>query len=86
MTQEYIEFKQKVEKQRKVIARKQALLGKECNILADILKECPHEELEVKSHYYEGGYLNTAYTERWNQCKLCGAMSPKSTENHGTYA
>jgi predicted aconitase len=51
-----------------------------------ILAGCPHTDIEAKHNYVEGGYLNTAYTEHWNQCRVCGARSPVETVNHGTYA
>ncbi len=51
-----------------------------------ILAKCPHTHIEQKSHYYGGDYLNTSYTERWAECRICGAKSEVKTENHDHYA
>lgn len=85
MTTEYEEFKKKVEKQRKVVARKQLLVNKQIAILNELLKECQHEEIEPKEDYVPGTYLDTAYSEYWNQCSLCGARSEKIRKSHGWY-
>lgn len=85
MTPEYVEFKDQVEKQRKVVARKQALVDKQRAILKDLLKNCQHEELEEKSSYCSGSYYDKASTDRWMECKLCGARGPVTTEMHSYY-
>jgi hypothetical protein len=51
-----------------------------------ILANCPHTHIEQKSNHYGGDYLNTSYTERWAECRTCGAKSEVKTENHGHYA
>lgn len=51
-----------------------------------ILANCPHTTIERKQHYYGGDYLNKSYTERWNQCAVCGAKGPVTIENNGSYA
>ncbi len=78
LTPEYIAYKKLVEKKRKHVGNMQFAL-------ATLLKECTHEEIEQKSSYYPGGYYDTSYTDYWNQCKLCGVRSEKTTENHGSY-
>lgn len=85
MTPEYIDYKNKIQKQKSVIARKQALVDKQKQILKDMLKECPHEEIEHKSSYFSGSYYDKAYTDHWNECKLCGAKSEVTTESHSYY-
>jgi nitrite reductase/ring-hydroxylating ferredoxin subunit len=85
LTPEYLEFKKKVDAQRKVVARKQALADKQREILKGILNNCPHEELEVKEYYFEGSYYDKAYTDRWHQCKLCGQKGPVTTNMHSWY-
>ena len=85
MTPEYLQFKAEVEKQRKVIARKQALVDKQQAILKKMLENCPHEEVEVKSSYFSGSYYDKAHTTYGNQCTLCKACGPKTTETHSYY-
>jgi len=46
---------------------------------------CKHENLKTESMYYEGSYLDTAYTKRRNVCTVCGEASEWSKENHGWY-
>ena len=85
MTPEYIEFKKQVEQQRKVIARKQALVNKQRDILNEMLLTCTHEEVEHKSSYFSGSYYNKAYTTHQNQCCLCHAKGPETVEDHNYY-
>lgn len=63
----------------------QKLLVKHQNKIKELLKNCPHPELEQKSYYFPGSYTDTAYTQRWNQCKICNARSEIITESHGYY-
>lgn len=85
LTPEYLEFKKQIESQRKVVARKQALADKQRDILKSMLVNCPHEEIEHKTSYFSGSYYDKASTDHWNECKLCGARSPISTETHSYY-
>ena len=85
LTPEYIEYKKRVETQRKVIARKQKLVDAQKDILKEILTGCNHEEIEQKESYFSGSYYDKAYTEEWNQCKLCGERSPITTIKHSWY-
>ena len=85
MTPEYIEFKAQVEKQRKVVARKEALADKQRTILKELLVKCQHEEIEEQSSYCSGSYYDKASTDYWNQCKLCGKRSPITTKMHSYY-
>jgi hypothetical protein len=85
MTPEYIEFKQTIEKQRKVVARKQALADAQRVVLKAMLVNCQHEETKHESSYYSGSYYDKAYTERWVQCTLCGERSEKIHDQHSYY-
>lgn len=85
MTPEYVEFKKQVEKQRKVIARKQVLADKQRAILKEMLVNCQHEEIEQKESYDSGSYYDKASTTRWMECKLCGERGPKTTEQLSYY-
>ena len=78
MTPEYLKLKLQINRKIKTIAKHQS-------ILQDLKDQCPHEELEVKSSYFGGSYYDTAYTDTWNQCKLCGKRSEIATERHGWY-
>jgi hypothetical protein len=80
------EFEQqlaKVDKRIERVRKRFADLNAERNA---ILANCPHDRIERKDHYYSGDYLNTSYTEHWNQCAVCGAKSEVTIENHGSYA
>ena len=80
------EFEQqlaKVDKRIERVRKRFADLNAERNA---ILANCPHTDIEAKSYYYEGGYLNKSYTEYWNQCRTCGAKSETVTGPQGSYA
>jgi len=73
------EVKQKLAK----ITARVAKLNAEAKALRS---QCDHEGFVVKkSSYFPGGYLNTSYTDYWNECEVCGARSETSTVNHGHY-
>ena len=78
MSKEYEDLKKECARIKKLRDKHQAALDA-------LIKTCPHEEIEEKSFYSPGGYLNTSYTEYWNQCKFCGAKSESTIDNHGTY-
>ena len=46
---------------------------------------CPHTEIEDKYYYFSGSYSDTAYTERWVECKCCGMTSAKTVEYNNYY-
>jgi hypothetical protein len=85
MTTEYLQFKAEVEKQRRVVARKQALVKKQQDVLDEMLSKCPHEEVEMKSSYFSGSYYDKAYTTKWYQCTLCQERGPETIEMHSYY-
>jgi len=80
MSPEYLLFKQAVEKQRKVVIRKQALADKQRELLKTMLATCPHEEVEEKSSYFSGSYYDRATNTTWTQCKLCGERGAEHVE------
>jgi len=53
--------------------------------IKQLLESCTHEEIEVKSSYFPGSYYDKACTDYWNRCKLCGATSEKTTDEHSYY-
>jgi len=64
------------------------LLNSKRNILYKQLKEtCQHDKkyLKKEESYYGGDYYNTAYTDYWAVCTLCGETSDKKTKNHSWY-
>lgn len=67
------------------VRRKRRLLAKHEQELKALLAQCTHEEVEQKSTYVEGTYLDTAYTRRWTECKLCGQRSEDKINDHGYY-
>lgn len=70
------------QKARKIAARIEKLQQQ----LADLKRQCDHEGAVVeKSHYFPGGYLNTSYTDYWNECEACGTRSEVQTKDHGHY-
>lgn len=46
---------------------------------------CPEEESVKKESYYSGSYTDTAYTEYWDECTVCGRHHNKEIENHSWY-
>lgn len=70
---------------KKQVERKRRLVDKHQKDIVKLLENCTHEEIETREHYFPGGYLDTARTEYWNQCKLCGARSEVTTESHKWY-
>lgn len=68
------------------VAHERILIDKHVTKLRALLKSCTHEETELKSHYEPGGYLDTAYTEQWNECALCGQQSAKQVTHRGGFA
>lgn len=70
----------------KQIERKRKLIKKHQDELARLYSQCTHEgHVERKSSYFGGSYYDKAYTEYWNQCKLCGAKSETTTQEHSYY-
>jgi hypothetical protein len=67
------------------VDRKQKLIAKHQKELMELLNTCTHEHIEEKSYYFSGSYFDKAYTEYWNQCKLCGAESKKTINDHSWY-
>lgn len=67
------------------IKSKQKHMQKLLKEVSDLFKQCPHHEIEPKEQYFEGGYDYTAYTEKWNECKLCHKKSNITTIEHGRY-
>lgn len=49
---------------------------------AALLNRCPHTDIEEKSYYFSGSYLDRAYTDSWNQCKCCGKKFDEKTVVH----
>lgn len=78
LSKEWNEFTSLVNKKRNRITK----LNLE---LKELLDNCQHEEIEAKSLYYPGGYLDTDSTDYWNECMLCHARSNVTTVNHGHY-
>lgn len=46
---------------------------------------CIHQELEIEKKYFEGSYLDRAYTKMRNKCKICGTVGDWETEIHSWY-
>lgn len=53
----------------------------------EVYENCHHPEeyLKPKSEYYEGGHMDTAHTEYWDECTICGRHFNKKTKDHGWY-
>lgn len=78
-----IEIQREIEKITKRMLRSQ---GKYYEKIDKLKAICPHDTMEPKEVYYEGGYLNTDYTKHWEECVGCGLKSAERTVNHGNYA
>lgn len=78
-----------VDQMKKLIARKEKLIAKHrdelTNMKASLREVCPHKNKETKERYFEGGYLNKAYTEYTTVCKDCGQDLGTKTETHSYY-
>lgn len=68
-----------------VVLAKRKLIAKHKSAIQELLDGCTHDEVEQKSYYFSGSYLDTAYTDYWNECTLCGATSEKTHKSHGYY-
>lgn len=66
-------LKKNSEKQTKLLAERKKLL-----------EQCPHE-FEEQSYYFSGSYYDTAYTQYWDECAVCGKKQNKREVNHGWY-
>jgi chromosome segregation ATPase len=78
-------FEDRYKKLSSQIARAEARLSALRMEEKELFKECPHNETERKSYYVSGTYNDTAYTEYWVECKVCGLKSEKAIKNHGYY-
>lgn len=68
------------------IKRKLKLIAKHQLELKELYGLCTHEHsMEDKSSYFSGSYNDTAYTDYWSQCRLCGYRTPTTTKDHGYY-
>ena len=67
------------------VIQKRKLITKHDASINLLLTECTHEEVEKKSEYYGGSYLDTAHTDYWSVCTLCGKKSDRKTKDHGWY-
>ena len=67
------------------VLAKRNLISKHNDAIKKLLDECTHDEVEQKSRYFSGSYLDTAYTDYWNECTLCGATSEVTHKSHGYY-
>lgn len=52
-----------------------------------IKSTCHHPEESVvdKNSYHKGSYYDTAYTDFWSECTICGKKSETKTKEHGWY-
>lgn len=52
---------------------------------SELIAQCQHEEREKKSKYTSGDYYDTAQTEEWLECVICGHKIDKKTTRHNHY-
>jgi hypothetical protein len=72
------ELYKRVEHERKLIAKHQAVLN-------ELTRQCTHARTTPKSEYVSGDYYNTSYTEHWNECRICGEKLNRKTVRHGNH-
>lgn len=55
--------------------------------LAEIREKCHHPEEHIveKQYYFSGSYYDTAYTDKWRECTICGAKSETTHVDHSWY-
>jgi len=69
----------------RAVQRKRKLIAKHMGELGAMLENCPHTNTVNKTHHYEGGYLNKAYTDYWTECVVCNARFDEHTKQHNYY-
>lgn len=67
------------------VDRKRKLIKKHETELVEMLKTCPHTETAPKEYYYNGSYLNHAYTDYWYECVVCQKRINERTKEHSWY-
>lgn len=67
------------------VVSKKNLISKHNDAIKKLLDECTHEEVTQESYYFPGSYLDQSYTEYWNKCVLCGAVSERTHKSNGYY-
>ena len=67
------------------VTKKKKLIDKHNEVITALLKECTHDEVEIKTNYYSGSYYDHAHTDNWTVCKLCGERSEIKQEMHSWY-
>jgi hypothetical protein len=85
LSPEYLVLQAEVANIQKLKERVQKTMDRHNAKIKQLLESCTHEEIEVKSSYFPGSYNDKAYTDYWNRCKLCGATSEKTTDEHSYY-
>lgn len=76
------------ERRDKLEARRKSLkksLEKVNDQLIKLQQECMHPESFEVSHYWAGGYLDTARTEYTTYCAHCNMYINSRTVDHGYY-
>jgi hypothetical protein len=67
------------------VIAKRKLINKHNDTVKKLLEECTHDEVRTESYYYDGSYLDQAYTEYWHVCELCGKSFESHRVSHGYY-
>lgn len=70
-------------KKRVDVARKKADLA--YSRVKELVDECTHDETFENEHYFGGSYLDTDYTDYWDECVVCGKSFNKRHVGHGSY-
>lgn len=61
-------------------------LQDKCVVLAaDFEARCTHEHRVTKSHYFDGSYYDTSYTDYLEECEFCSFKTERHRQNHGHY-
>jgi transcription elongation factor Elf1 len=67
------------------IKQKESLIQKHQKELKKLFDFCTHETTAKKSYYFSGNYNDTAYTNYWDECIICGKQFNVKTVNHSWY-
>lgn len=85
-TKELLELLSRLGGEMKILnLREKALLDKIDKAKSELKTVCLHEKIEEQHYYFDGSYYDRAYTDRWNQCCICGEKSEVKTEYHSWY-
>lgn len=71
-----------------ILQREKEELDSKIKELSDHIKSIchhPEDQQHIEEHYFEGSYLDQAYTKYVNRCQLCQTRLDETTKTHSWY-